>query len=553
MTTRDSSARSGRNHSAVAGHRRPATAAERWRSLVGGRRDAIVAGLAFALPLALYARTGAPGLLTGDQAEHQMVAVIVGVPHATGYPLFTMLNALAVRAIPWLDPARVVTLMTALWSALAVMLALLVARRLSGSTLAGLLAAGLLAVSPDFWALSVIAEVYTLQALFILLIWLLLLIWWGGSNPDGDAHARRALYAAAFVSGLAVTHHGSFVPIVVPALLLLVAAPLIGAGWWPLPQPAQAGFVTKSPRLQPPGARQQVLRCLLFGLLGLTPWLYLAAQYALFRPFDYYRGGGLPYHYYWGNPAGWADVANLALGGGFRGKVFTHGWAHLPALGLAFARSLRAEFGWAGLALGAIGAISLARTHRRAALLGAMIFVSAALFGINVAADVPKAPVYYLPAYVVWAVWAGVGAGWLAAGAGRLGGRGLAAGLLCAGLLLPIARGRDRFAQIDRSDDIGPGQFARGALAEVAPDAVILCRWEQCMALRYAQLAEGRRLDVQLDQTEPEAGVSWADRAALYYPRHPLYAVGFNEQLAARYPLYPVSESYDLWQIRPPQ
>jgi hypothetical protein len=39
------------------------------------------------------------------------------------------------------------------------------------------------------------------------------------------------------------------------------------------------------------------------------------------------------------------------------------------------------------------------------------VFVGAALFGISVAGDAPKAHVYYLPAYVIWSVWAGVGAG----------------------------------------------------------------------------------------------------------------------------------------------
>jgi len=118
-------------------------------------------------------------------------------------------------------------------------------------------------------------------------------------------------------------------------------------------------------------------------------------------------------------------------------------------------------------------------------------------------------------------------------------------------LSMPLLRGQQQFAQLDRADDDGPSQFVRGVLAQVEPYAVILCRWELCMALRYVQLAEGQRLDVQLDQTEPEGGSDWAARAALYYPQHPLYAVQFNEQLAEQYPLFPVSETYDLWQMLP--
>ena len=63
------------------------------------------------------------------------------------------------------------------------------------------------------------------------------------------------------------------------------------------------------------------------------------------------------------------------------------------------------------------------------------------------------------------------------------------------------------------------------------------------------QFVEQRRLDVQLDQTEPEAGADWAARAALYLPHHTVYALQFNEQLAARYPIYPLSDTYDLWEV----
>ena len=62
-------------------------------------------------------------------------------------------------------------------------------------------------------------------------------------------------------------------------------------------------------------------------------------------------------------------------------------------------------------------------------------------------------------------------------------------------------------------------------LGEVAPNAVILCRWELCQPLRYMQLVKQQRLGVQLDQTEPEAGADWAERATLYLPQHPVYAI----------------------------
>lgn len=494
----------------------------------------------FGFALMLYLRTGAPTILTGDQAEHQYTAALVGVPHATGYPLFTMINALAVRLLPYGDIARRVTIMTGVWSALAVALTYIVARSISGKILGGLVAASALACSHEFWSLATIAEVYALQACMILLIWWCLLRWW-------DAPERRGwLYAAAFCAGLATTHHGSFVPIVVPALLLVVALPL-------LMRPS----VAPNPR-----ARWLIAaRATGWGVLGLAPWLYLAAQFILFRPFDYYRGQGMPYHYYWGYPANWSDVANLALGAGFREKVFTHGWDHFVNLTLHFGATLRQEMWWTGLLLGMIGGIWLLSRQPRSGRFSALIFICAALFGINVAGDVPKAHVYYLPAYVVWSVWAGVGASWLLQVVERRpfpnGQRSMrwialaSANLLMVGLLLiPLARGWRNWDRYDRSSDDVPRRFASAVLAKVAPNAAILCRWELCEAIRYLQFAEGQRLDVVLDQTEPEAGADWAERAALYLPTRPVYAAQFNQQLADHYALFPVLESEDLWQVQ---
>ncbi len=489
----------------------------------------------FVLALMLYVRTSAPSLLTGDQAEHQMAAALVGVPHATGYPFFTMVNALAVHLIPVGDAARRVTIMTTIWSAFAVAAAFLVTQRTTSSIWGGLVAAAALAVSPRFWSLSVITEVYTLQALFILLIWRVLLDWW--ATPQ-HTHLLRYL---AILTGLAITHHGSFIPIVLPALALTLLPQL-----W---QITHARFNDSNW----PAIRNLIGSPLLFFGLGLTPLLYLAFQFVRYRPFDYYRSQGLPYHYYWGNPANWTDVVNLALGAGFRAKIFTHGWAQFPLLILHAGEVLRDEFWWSGLAFALIGIAVLLWRDRRSACFSGIIFVSAVLFGINIAGDVPKAPVYFLPAYVVASVWAGIGAGWLI---GELRRRlphilQMVPALLIAGVIgLTLVRGWQWFDQIDQSANYAPREIAAGVLEIVEPHAVILCRWEECVPIEYLQLVEHQRLDVQIDQTEPEDGISWADRAALYYPQRPVYAIQFNQQLAARYPIFPISETFDLWQIR---
>ncbi|MEP7190011.1 MAG: DUF2723 domain-containing protein, partial [Roseiflexaceae bacterium] len=495
--------------------------------LRGQRRTAdlamIAAGcLLFASVLLLYLRTGAPSLLSGDAAEHQFSAAVVGVPHATGYPLFTMLNALAVRILPIGDAARRVTVAVALYSALAVLLVYVVAQRLSGSLLVGLLSAIALAQAPEFWALATVAEVYTLQALLILSMLLALLHWWEIEARELDLGLtrrglRHPLAVASLFAGLGATHHGSFTPIVAPALLAGVVGPLL----WRLRIPAQRWMVI-----------QLIRRCLVWAIAGFSPWLYLIAQYLLFQPFDYYRGQGLPYHPYWGNPQGWGDVLNLALGAGFRSKIWTADGSRLLALLPGYVQEISRQFTLAGLALGVLGALALLRRAPRAGLFALLVFFAGSLFGLNIANDVPKAHVYFLPSYVIWSVWIGVGGAALADSLARAIPtrirhiRRLTPAAIVVVLIAFFLRAADQIARLDRSGDWESRHSAEIVLDAVKPDAVILCRWEECMSLRYLQLVEGQQLGVQLDQSEPGVGVSWADRAALYLPSHPVYAVG---------------------------
>jgi hypothetical protein len=117
----------------------------------------------FLLFLAVYVRTAAPSVLSGDSAEFQLAAPLLGVPHPTTYPLYVLLGKLATLLIPVGDLAWRVTLVSALCAALAVALFFLLARRFAG--LPGAIVAALaLGVTPGLWNAATLAEVYALLA-----------------------------------------------------------------------------------------------------------------------------------------------------------------------------------------------------------------------------------------------------------------------------------------------------------------------------------------------------------------------------------------------------
>src|SRR5215213_5628252 len=100
-----------------------------------------IATLLFLFFLALYIRTAAPSVLSGDSAEFQMAAPLLGVPHPTTYPLYMLLGKLATLVVAFGDLAWRVTIVSAICAALAVALFYALIRRLIASAPAALVGA----------------------------------------------------------------------------------------------------------------------------------------------------------------------------------------------------------------------------------------------------------------------------------------------------------------------------------------------------------------------------------------------------------------------------
>src|SRR3954463_8345866 len=142
------------------------------------------AALLFLLFLALYVRTSAPSVLSGDSAEFQMAAPLLGVPHPTTYPLYVLLGKLATLVIPFGDLAWRVTIVSAVCAALAVGLFFGIAWRLTASVPAALIGALALGLAPGLWNAATMAEVYALM--MALLVGLLFLIVADDRRPTTD-------------------------------------------------------------------------------------------------------------------------------------------------------------------------------------------------------------------------------------------------------------------------------------------------------------------------------------------------------------------------------
>src|SRR3954447_9188921 len=167
----------------------------------------------------LYAGTLAPTVLpygapdTLDSPMLQAEVSVLGIGHPTGYPTYMMLTHLFTY-LPLGDPAYRINLASAVYGVAAVLVVYLVGLRLCNRAVAA--AAGALAfgLSGTFWSQAVITEVYTLEALLVALVILVLLVW-------RETRADRYLLLSAFLAGLSLTHHLTSV-LLVPGALAFV-------------------------------------------------------------------------------------------------------------------------------------------------------------------------------------------------------------------------------------------------------------------------------------------------------------------------------------------
>jgi hypothetical protein len=227
----------------------------------------------------------------------------------------------------------------------------------------------------------------------------------------------------------------------------------------------------------------------------------------------------------------WAEARNLPPGtwhpktlGDWITTLYEAGWIRevrvVPgeqSATLAFyANVLRQDFTWAGIVLALAGVIGVWRRRWPDALFLLANFMLQAILAANY--HVPRQWVFFLPSFVILAIWIGEGLGLVWNGLERLAGRwgparhAATGGLVVAMLALSLVPFPGRYRPF-RDSHLGAGTLdiwrqtlkeghtgdrLGSAIASVARNAIIVCDWEQATPLWYYQQVEGWRPDVEI-------------------------------------------------------
>lgn len=178
-----------------------------WPDALGCAGIGLAAGL-------VYAFTAAHDIVVGDTAELMAAAQTLGVAHAPGYPLLTMLGYVFSQLPVGTEGFRV-TLVAVVSGAWAVGWVAATGFQITRSLPAAVLAGALFALNPLVWTWSVVFEAFPLANALVATLVFALVRW------HHEPSRTEWLVGAAALTGLALANHMTVV-LLGPAILLLL-------------------------------------------------------------------------------------------------------------------------------------------------------------------------------------------------------------------------------------------------------------------------------------------------------------------------------------------
>lgn len=449
-----------------------------------------------------------------DTFEFQVVVPNLGIVHPTGYPLYLTLTKLF-TLLPVNSVAWRVNLGTAIYGLAAVCLIFWLIWRLQSRPIPALLGALVFGVTPTFWSQAIEAEVYTLHALVVSGALLLMREIGGWHTGSGDQmpigadgivapeevkseviqgrkkHGRlRSFFAHPFgltvllllVLGLGMTNHLTTLILLPPAILAVF-------------------FSYRDSRYEVSPLRGWKAPLLIVGafLLPLFLYAYLPLRWAAVN----------------GEPMGFSRFVDWVVGGRFQGALQLTAWLNDATRYEITGRLFEDEWRPAWILLIALlGAVWLTVRSWQYGSILFLTWLGYVFYSLNY--YVPDLAVFLIPAFIVTAIWWGVGLTALVSimlSAYSLISRTppgdhkrrvktalLAIALLgLSAVLLVSWNAHDRWSSTDASSNDGRTGWGRAVLSlPLENGSAILADSDKFPPLYYLQQVEGIRPDLDI-------------------------------------------------------
>ncbi|XP_019909376.1 transmembrane protein 260 isoform X2 [Esox lucius] len=452
--------------------------------MVVEQRSWVLTGATVAIVAAIYLQCTQKALPGGDSGELITAACELGVAHPPGYPVFTLLAWLSLTLMPTLSlsvsPAHSINLLSSLLGAGASGGLCFTVCRLAGPGPGAVLAGWGFAVSRLCWQWSVVAEVFSLNNLFIGLIFSLT----ASFHCAGSATQRSKIaHLGALCCGLGLCNQHTLV------LYVVVIIPWVLLCLYSHRELSVSGLMSLG-------------LCFLGGLL---PYVYL--------PISSYVNSA---RWSWGDQTSSSGLLThlLRTEYGTFSLAKTDGTVKFSMMLQAQLDHCMADLSIPVLVLAGLGLVLSSWDRRRCVvpwLLTAMLLLYSLFFAWRANLDISRPLLlgvverFWLQSDAVVFVLAGLGLSWTHSGlVTRLGREGLwSAGgwLFTVGILAHMVH--SNYRECDQSSNTVVERFGRELLASVPPGAIVLTRGDlPGNSLRYLHYCQGLRPDVSLVDQE---------------------------------------------------
>lgn len=419
------------------------------------KKDALICGGVFFITLSVYISTLAPSVYFGHSGELTAAAYNLGIAHPPGYPLYLLLGKLFMLLIPFGDMAMRMNLLSAVFAALTAVMIYLTGRILNHHHLIAISTSLIAAFSFTFWSQAVVAEVYTLAALFFCTLIFFTLLWLKDRR-------ERWLLLLALTAGFAMTHHviiAAFLPVFL--LFILLNKPGLLKDW------------------------KLIGRVILLFLLPLLLYLYLPIRSAANTLND------------WGNPETLSRIIDHITAKQFSGLFLKQGSAGFMFQWNVFIDTLLKQFPSFLLILVVIGVIAGLKREKK------ILFFFLALLAVgvcfSVAYFIPGIEPQFIYIFLCLALFMGLGLNglyqWLQKGKkARISWVG--AVILAIIALLPLAV---NWTKCDQSGNDLARNYGRNMIDTLEKNSALIIDGEnELFIVAYLKIVEGLRPDVDV-------------------------------------------------------
>lgn len=192
--------------------------------------------------LFLYGITSSRTIVHGDSGDFLSAAATAGIPHPSGYPLYTLL-ARIIFLLPLGNPVWQVNLLSSFFASLTLVFVYKTVFKLTHSLPAGLFSVFCLGIFESFWFYALVSQIHILQVFILSLLFYFLISF-------TEEKKINHLYAAFFMFGLGASNNLSII-FTLPSLLIALVV-----------------FRKKLSVIR-------LVKLFLISVLGLTPYLYI--------------------------------------------------------------------------------------------------------------------------------------------------------------------------------------------------------------------------------------------------------------------------------------